>query len=148
MRISTRGRYALQAMVVLASKPLDKPVMLKDIAAEARVTEGYLQQLFIGLRAGNLVIGSKGSTPGYMLSKPAEDISAGDVLRLMESTFTTVECLVADDCERKDNCVSRKIWSGLKAEIDTFVNSISLSELSGRYNRAKDKSDTSWSYSI
>lgn len=148
MRISTRGRYALSAMVVLSDKPLSQPMMLKDIANEANVPEGYLQQLFIGLRSGKLVIGSKGSAPGYMLAKPAKDISVGEVLRLMESTFTTVECLDEGKCDRKNNCVARNIWGGLKAEIDAFVDTLSLSDLCIRYNEAKKESKASWNYSI
>ncbi len=147
MRISTRGRYGLQAMVILANHPGDLPVMLKEIAQEADVSEGYLQQLFIGLRSGNLVVGIKGAAPGYLLARPADSISVGDVLRQMESAFTTVDCLADGDCERRDLCVARDVWRGLKDEIDAFVDSVRLSDLAESYHIAH-KADSSWNYSI
>jgi Rrf2 family protein len=148
LRISTRGRYALQALVVLSTQPAGEPMMLKHIAAGANVSEGYLQQLFIALRAGGLVKGIKGAIPGYMLAKPAEAIAVGEVLRIMESAFTTTDCLVDDDCDQKDRCVARGIWSELKDEIDRFVDALTLAQLAEQYKKALAENAPAWGYAI
>lgn len=147
MNISTRGRYALQAMVILASNETHEPIPLKTIAEKAGVSEGYLQQLFINLRKAGLVIGNKGSQPGYVLAR--EGISVGDVLRVMETAFTTVDCVSDDDtCPRSEGCITRNIWAGLKNEIDGFVDGISLDHLAKCYQSETDADQGVFDYNI
>ncbi len=131
MKISTRGRYALQALTTLAASTGDEPRRLRDLAQEAGVPEGYLEQLFLQLKGAGLLSGQPGAGGGYRLARPAEAITAGDVLRAVESSFRLLDCL-EDGCARQDACVSRLLWQGLQQEIDRVADGVTLQALAAR----------------
>ncbi|MBI5344366.1 MAG: Rrf2 family transcriptional regulator [Deltaproteobacteria bacterium] len=132
MRLSTRGQYAVRAMVSLACHAGKKPVTLKDISVEEGISLSYLEQLFGKLRKGNIVKSVRGPGGGYVLARPPSEISVGAVISVVEEPLNPVACL--DDgsagCDRAKNCITQKVWKGLAVKISEFLNSISIEDLS------------------
>ena len=147
MRISTRGRYALMAMVIMAQHDTKDSVKLRDIAEKTEISDKYLEQLFIQLRSQGLVKGLPGANGGYVLGRPAEDINSGDVLKAVESSFSPVVCLEEESCNRIEKCTARKMWKGLQDVIYRTVDNISLKQLAEKYLKMK-KDNTNLDFSI
>ncbi|MGE5598150.1 MAG: RrF2 family transcriptional regulator [Bacteroidota bacterium] len=133
MHISTRGRYGLRALVDLAAHAGRGPVALREIAGRQDISESYLEQVFAALRKAGLVIAIRGPQGGYELGKPAEEITAGEVLRALEGPLTPVECVVelggGRRCRREAICPTRGFWRELGRHIETFVNEVTLEDL-------------------
>jgi len=133
MKISTRSRYGLRAMVELASKGGGRCVALKAIAAEHGMSEYYLEQLFAPLKKAGLVNSVRGAAGGYRLARPADEITAGDIIRVLEGSLSPVDC-VGDDtatCAAAscDNCSTKTVWERLHAGVSGVLDTIYLSEL-------------------
>lgn len=133
MKISTRGRYGLKAMVDIAFNSKENTcVSLKSIAERTGISENYLEQLIAPLKKAQLVKSTRGAQGGYILNKRAEDISVGDILRAVEGPLELVECLSGSescgtgDC---DTCVTRGVWAKLSDSVSETANNISLAEL-------------------
>ena len=123
MKISTKGRYGLTIMIALARETDNKPLSLKKIAARHDLPEHYLEQLIGPLRNGGLVKSVRGAYGGYQLVKPATDITAGEIIRLLEGPLTIVEDSEADDA------VKRKLWDKIKAVIEKVLEETTLADL-------------------
>jgi Rrf2 family cysteine metabolism transcriptional repressor len=131
MHISTRGRYALRAMVELAAYA-SRPVRRQEIALRQAISANYIAQLFRPLREADLVRSIKGPGGGYMLARDPSEISVGDVLRAVEGPLAVAECLVAQDamqCERAATCSVRPFWQRLTGALEEIVDSTSLQDL-------------------
>jgi len=132
MRISTRGRYALRALVDLAQHADEGPVSRQDIVARQEISTAYVAQLFRRLRAAGLVDGVKGPGGGYVLARDAATIRAGDVVRAVEGPIAAVDCTIpglAPTCDRADCCVAHLLWRGLSDVMETFLDSVTLADL-------------------
>ena len=132
IRISTRGRYALRAMVDLALHADEGTVLRQDIAARQEISADYVAQLFRRLRAAGLVKGVKGPGGGYRLARDAATISAGDVVRAVEGPVALVHCIVPGDepsCNRVDRCATRLLWKRLSEAMTEFLDSVTLKDL-------------------
>ena len=132
MRISTRGRYALRAMVDLALHSDERPVLRHDIAARQEISADYVAQLFRRLRAAGLVDGVKGPGGGYMLARDAATISTGDVVRAVEGPVAVAHCILSSDepsCSRVDRCVTHLLWKRLSEAMTEFLDSVTLQDL-------------------
>ncbi len=132
IRISTRGRYALRAMVDLALHADEEPVLRQDIAERQGISTDYVAQLFRRLRAAGLVKGVKGPGGGYRLARDAETIRVGDVVRAVEGPVAVVHCIVPGDepsCNRVDRCVTRLLWKRLSEAMTEFLDSVTLKDL-------------------
>ncbi|WP_138859719.1 cysteine metabolism transcriptional regulator CymR [Exiguobacterium mexicanum] len=123
MKISTKGRYGLTIMIALARETDNKPLSLKKIAGRHDLPEHYLEQLIGPLRNGGLVKSVRGAYGGYQLVKPATDITAGEIIRLLEGPLTIVEDSEADDA------VKRKLWDKIKAAIEKVLEETTLADL-------------------
>ncbi|MBI5887540.1 MAG: Rrf2 family transcriptional regulator [Deltaproteobacteria bacterium] len=132
MRLSTKGQYAVRAMVSLACHADDKPVTLKDISNWEGISLSYLEQLFVKLRKGRIVRSVRGPGGGYVLAKPASEIRVGEVISVVEEPLNPVACLDADSvvCDRAKNCITQSVWKGLALKIAEFLNSITIEDLS------------------
>ena len=135
MRISTKGRYALEALLYMALLPAGRFVSTRTIGEDTGLSDGYLEQLFIPLRHSGIVQGIRGPKGGYLPGKPLEKISAGDVLRAVEGSLEPVDCVNSQSCPAVDRCVSRHTWSELYQEISDCVDSISLHDLVEAYQK-------------
>lgn len=131
MKLSTKGRYGLKAMFELAVKEGEGPTSLKYIAERQGLSDQYLEQLFSTLRRAGLVKSVRGAQGGYLLSKPAEQITVGDIIRVLEGPIAPSDCVLESDteCEKSDMCVTKVIWERIKVSIDDVIDSITLKDM-------------------
>ncbi len=130
MHISTKGRYALRAMVDLARHRDKGPIALKEIAHRQSIPEKYLEQLFLSLRRGQLVTGFRGANGGYVLARDPTEIAVGEVIRCTEGPLEPVSCIIrGKPCGRSDCCAVREFWQELGAIIIKYFESTNLYEL-------------------
>lgn len=130
MRLSTKGQYAVRAIVDLAYYSQDKPVTLHDIAEREDISINYLEQLFAKLRRNSIVNSVRGPGGGYVLAKKAEDIKIGEIVEAVEESLAPVACVEGDSgCSRIDKCVTFKLWKGLGDRIKGFLNSMTIKDL-------------------
>ncbi|MDR1250405.1 MAG: Rrf2 family transcriptional regulator [Treponema sp.] len=129
MRISTKGRYSLEALLYMALLPLGEYSSTRSIAENTGLSDGYLEQLFIPLRKAGIVQGIRGPQGGYLPGRPTKKITVGDVLRAVEGPLEPVACVTSDDCPMKPTCISAHTWSDLYREIIDCVDAITLSDL-------------------
>jgi len=130
LRVSTKGRYALRAMVELAIEYAQGPLQLKEIARRQEISEKYLEQIMTFLRTDGYVLTQKGSHGGYYLSLPPEEVTLLEVLRTTEGSLAPVSCVEnPDTCGRIDLCVVRKIWTRVKEVICEELESVTLADL-------------------
>lgn len=132
MRLSTKGQYAVRAIVSLACHSGKSPVTLKDISSEEGISLSYLEQLFVKLRKGNIVKSVRGPGGGYVLAKPASSISVGEIISVVEEPMNPVACLDDDSegCDRATRCTTQRVWKCLADKISEFLNSVSIDDLS------------------
>jgi Rrf2 family cysteine metabolism transcriptional repressor len=134
MRISTRGRYALRAMVDLALHDGEGPVLRHDIATRQEISADYIAQIFQHLCVEGLVKGVKGPGGGYRLARDPSAIRVGDIVRAVEGPIAAVECATAaigsqSACRRAERCTTRLLWARLSEMIAQFLDAITLKEL-------------------
>lgn len=131
MKISSRGRYALRLMVELARSDSSVWVALSDISAKQDISVKYLEQIVPNLVKSGLVLSSRGSQGGYKLAKDATNYTAGEILRAVVGSLAPVDCLESEEgCIRKQHCPTIKFWAGLNDAINSYVDSVALSDLS------------------
>ncbi len=143
LKVSTKGRYGLRAIVDLAVHNKDGQVSLKSVAERQGLSENYLEQLFSSLKKSGLVKSIRGAQGGYLLAKSPEDISVGDVLRSLEGTLCPVDCIDIEapvNCDKADICVTAAVWAKIRDKINEVVDSISISDLVIDYEN-KTKND-------
>ena len=146
MRISTRGRYALRAMVDLALNTRDAEetvVSRSDIAERQEISADYAAQLFRQLGAAGLVRGVKGPGGGYQLTRQPAAISAGDVIRAVEGPVAVVRCVEPDgesSCARAGHCVTHFLWRRLSDSVAEFLDSVTLQDLCIEARQLSEKS--------
>lgn len=138
MRISTKGRYSLIALLYIALLKDRNFASTREIAEETGISEGYLEQLFIALRKAGIIQSVRGSQGGYFLDMPLKDISAGAVLRAVEGPLSPTECVSGTTCPQKTVCHSRQTWDDLNEGINEFVDSITLYDIVKDYNEHND----------
>lgn len=132
MRISTRGRYALRAMLDLARHADEGPVLRRAIAERQNISADYAAQLFRELRAAGLVNGVKGPGGGYTLARDPAAISAGDIVRAVEGAVAVTECVApsgAFDCCRIGACATREVWQRVSRAVEEVLDEITLADL-------------------
>jgi Rrf2 family protein len=138
VRISTKGRYSLEALLYLAliegtKAGRDSFASTREIAENIGYSEGYLEQLFIPLRKAGLIQGVRGPQGGYYLGKKPEDISTGDILRAVEGPLQPTACIDEEVCPVAKACPSRRTWYALYECITNTADSISLADLRDAY---------------
>jgi Rrf2 family iron-sulfur cluster assembly transcriptional regulator len=133
MILSTKGRYGLRAIVDLAAHSEEGPVSIHSIALRQNITEKYLEQLIGKLKRAGLVTSIRGASGGYLLARPPEQISVGDVLLVLEGDLKPTECAGLDDpstaCEASGSCVTKYVWQKIYRNIEDTVSHIYLDEL-------------------
>lgn len=131
MKLSTKGRYGLKAVVELAVRHADGPVSLSLLATEQGVSEAYLEQLMRSLKAAELVSSARGKTGGYTLSRAADTISVGEVLNALEGSTAIADCVTADGgpCSNACTCSARPLFLKLQNRIDAVLNETTIQDL-------------------
>lgn len=129
MKLSTKGRYAITAMMELALRHKQGPVTLADISVEQSISVSYLEQLFAQLRKHGLVTGLRGPGGGYCLRRPATEISIADILRAVDESLEAVAQPVATDAaQTEQRGESLLLWDQLSHQIYGYLDSISLAQ--------------------
>lgn len=130
MRVTTRGRYGLRAMLELASHDADEPVLMSDIAESMGVSRKYLHAVLTTLKGAGLVRSVRGSGGGYCLTRDPRQINLAEILCALEHCGSLVECVEsANVCTRCRTCIARRLWTGLGRAIQTYLAGISLHDL-------------------
>ena len=145
MKIPSRGRYGVRALVDIAMNQAGGPVLIRDIASRQQISLMYLQQVLNPLIAGGLVKSTRGPGGGVSLSKQPSDISIADILDLLIGSVISVECI--DDpgcCPRSKNCAARDTWVQLKQSMVGILNSTSIQDLVDRQMLKDRVSDISY----
>jgi Rrf2 family protein len=134
MRISTKGRYSLEAILYISLLPGGEYASTRSIAEHTLISDGYLEQLFIPLRQAGIIQGIRGPQGGYIPAKPLEQITVGDILRAVEGPLEPVACAVRPElCNKADACMPRHTWVELYGEIANCVDSITMADLALSY---------------
>lgn len=129
MRLTTKGRYAVTAMLDLALHALKDPVALADISVRQGISLSYLEQLFSKLRQQALVKSIRGPGGGYLLNKPVGKISIADVIDAVDESLDTTRCREKGNCQDGETCLTHHLWLDLSNEIHQFLSNISLEDL-------------------
>jgi len=132
LKISTKGRYGLRALIDLAVYSINSPVPINSIAARQDISQRYLEQLMAMLKKAELVKSIRGAGGGYFLARPAEEITVGDVLRALEGDIEPVKCagFEPDDiCQAADSCVTKYVWQKINDTINEAVDEMRISDL-------------------
>ncbi len=132
MKLSTKGRYGLRAMIDMARYSEKEPVSINSVAARQGISEGYLEQIVSLLKKKGLVKSIRGAGGGYVLAKKVDEISVGDILRALEGSLEPVRCAAyysEDGCTASDGCVTKYVWQKINDSINRTVDEISLEEL-------------------
>ena len=131
MKLSTKGRYGLRALVDLALHEKEGPVSLGSIAKRQDISEGYLEQLMRLLKKAELVESVRGVSGGYRLKRDSGEISVGEVLRALEGEVRPVDCsgFSEEGCSRADQCVTKYIWKKINDSVQKAVDDTTLKEL-------------------
>lgn len=136
MKVSTRGRYGIKAMVDLAMNTNgEKCVSLKSIAQRQGIPENYLEQLMSVLKRSGVVKSIRGAQGGYILNKNPEDISVGDLLKILEGSLALVDCIENQPPKKRcgdancNECVVKEAWETISDKLAEAAHSISLKDL-------------------
>ena len=132
VKLSTKGRYGLRALIDLAQYSEQTPVSITSISSRQDLSERYLEKLMSMLKKAGLVRSVRGAGGGYVLAKPADQISVGDVLRALEGSLEPVDCAGLDPeggCRAADSCVTKYVWQRINESINRTVDEIMLSHL-------------------
>ncbi|HCW90161.1 MAG TPA: Fe-S cluster assembly transcriptional regulator IscR [Marinobacter sp.] len=129
MKLTTKGRYAVTAMLDLALHTDVGPVSLAEISSRQEISLSYLEQLFARLRRRNLVVSVRGPGGGYRLGRGAEAVFVSDVVDAVNESLDTTRCKNRGDCQNGEMCLTHHLWSDLSDQIHQFLSQISLADL-------------------
>lgn len=129
MRLSTKGRYAVTAMLDLALNGTQGPVTLADISENQGISLSYLEQLFAALRSKGLVRGVRGPGGGYYLGRDSDEISIADIICAVDEWVEFTRCKGRQNCNDGHRCLTHSLWDDLSQQIFVFLSDITLHEL-------------------
>ena len=129
MRLTTKGRFAVTAMVDLAMRGEPGPVTLASISERQKISLSYLEQLFGKLRRHNIVESVRGPGGGYYLARPSSQISIADVIVAVDEPLDATKCGGMANCHDERQCVTHDLWTGLNESIYAYLNAVSLKQV-------------------
>jgi Rrf2 family iron-sulfur cluster assembly transcriptional regulator len=133
MRLTTKGRYAVTAMLDLSLNYEIGAITLADISERQGISLSYLEQLFARLRKQGLVSSSRGPGGGYRLSRPAEKITVLDVISAVDEKVDSTKCEGRHNCHGEEQCLSHELWQSLSDQIQIYLDGITLAEVVENY---------------
>lgn len=137
MKISTKGRYGLEAILDLAIHSSEGVVSINSISERLGVSEAYILQIFLTLRRAGIIDSARGAQGGYALARDPSDITAGDVLITLEGPLAPVPCIVesaAFSCDRFETCTTKSLWEDVMNTLTSVAHSITIADLVTCYN--------------
>ncbi|XKE46008.1 Rrf2 family transcriptional regulator [Halomonas organivorans] len=132
MRLTTKGRYAVTAMLDLTMNADEGPISLADISKRQEISLSYLEQLFARLRRARLVDSVRGPGGGYLLAMAPDAISVARVIDAVNESVDTTRCGGLSDCQQGDTCLTHHLWNELSEQIHGFLEGVTLGQLAGR----------------
>lgn len=137
MKLSSKGRYGMRAIIDLADYGETNPVSISEIAERQNISANYLEQLLPGFRKAGLIRSERGAMGGYQLAKPANEISVGDILQASGENMFMADCVSDSEieeefesrCEIQDACAAKFVWKRINDSINDAMNGIMLDEL-------------------
>jgi Rrf2 family iron-sulfur cluster assembly transcriptional regulator len=129
MRLTTKGRFAVTAMIDVAMHATNAPVTLAGVSDRQKISLSYLEQLFGKLRRHGLVASVRGPGGGYRLARPAGAVSVADVILAVDEPIDATQCGGKENCLDDRRCMTHELWAGLNAHIFAFLRSVTLEEL-------------------
>ena len=129
MRLTTKGRFAVTAMLDLAMHGTDGPVSLAGISERQKISLSYLEQLFGKLRRRRLVESVRGPGGGYYLARPAAELSVADIVRAVEEPIDSTQCGGRENCLDNHRCMTHDLWEELNTTVYGFLAGVKLSHL-------------------
>lgn len=131
MKVSTKGRYALRMLLDLAEHPDEGYIALRDISERQEISKKYLEQIVPLLNRSGFLKVNRGFQGGYKLSKPPEDYTVGEILRVTEGALVPVACMEQEpnECERCRECATLPVWQGLGRVINEYLDGITLQDI-------------------
>jgi Rrf2 family transcriptional regulator, iron-sulfur cluster assembly transcription factor len=138
MKMSTKGRYAVMAMIDIAQNGAARAVSLNEIAERQEISQEYLEQLFGKLRRAGIVTSSRGPSGGYQLARPSADILLSDVILAVDEPLRVTRCAgdAVDGCVKGEKCCAHDVWSSLGRQMMYFLESITLEDVVEQRNLA------------
>ncbi len=143
MRLTTKGRYAVTAMVDLALHANDGPVSLADISERQEISLSYLEQLFAKLRKKDLVLSIRGPGGGYKLSRHESELCVAEIIDAVNETIDATNCGGQANCHDGSMCLTHNLWSELSEKIHEFLSDVSLEKLMNQSENCTTKSTDS-----
>lgn len=134
MKLTSKGRYAVTAVLDMALNADGGPVSLADISERQHISLSYLEQLFAKLRKDGLVKSVRGPGGGYQLGLPSEQISVGMIIAAVNENIHVTKCLGRENCKNGVECLTHELWEDLSLRIESFLNEITLAELVNKRN--------------
>ncbi|OOF65949.1 Fe-S cluster assembly transcriptional regulator IscR [Rodentibacter sp. Ppn85] len=129
MKLTSKGRYAVTAVLDIALNAESGPVSLADISERQNISLSYLEQLFAKLRRDGLVKSVRGPGGGYRLGLPSDRISVGMIISAVNENIHVTKCLGRGNCQNGKECLTHALWEDLSNRIESFLNEITLAEL-------------------
>jgi len=140
MRLTTKGKYAVTALLDLSLHQSDKEfISLSKIAARQDMPISYLEQLFRNLRKAGIVEAARGPTGGYRLSRHSSEINVSEVVASVEGAMDATQCGGASDCHAGTRCLAHDLWSELNSQVDNFLISKSLEDVIANERSSQDR---------
>lgn len=133
MRLTTKGRYAVTAMLDLSINSGNGPVNLSDISRRQDISLSYLEQLFAKLRKRQLVSSVRGPGGGYRLGRGDGDIHVAEIIDAVSESLDTTKCRGKGDCQLGETCLTHHLWQDLSDQIHTFLSNITLADLVSKH---------------
>ncbi len=138
MKMSTKGRYAVMAMIDIGENSAGKPVSLADIAERQDISQEYLEQLFGKLRRAGLVTSARGPGGGYVLARASDEIAMSDVIQAVDEELKVTRCSgdAVDGCVKGARCNAHDLWSSMGRQMMHFLESVTLEDVVAKRNLA------------
>lgn len=129
MRLTTKGRFAVTAMLDLALNEADKPVTLAGISERQAISLSYLEQLFSRLRKQGLVTSVRGPGGGYRVAKPHEEISVSNIITAVDELIDATQCGGQENCHDEGRCMTHELWASLNSKILDYLSGVTLADM-------------------
>ncbi len=130
MKLSSRVRYGLRALVELADIQTDSPVLLETVAQRQGLSRKYLDAIFARLKSAGLLRSSRGGGGGFVLGKPANQITLAEVYQALEGPIQLADCLAnPNECARRDSCPTQEVWADMSRLLHQYLSGITVADL-------------------
>jgi Rrf2 family transcriptional regulator, cysteine metabolism repressor len=141
MKISTKGRYGLKAMMDLAIYSLGEPLNLKSIAERQNVSEKYLEHIFSALKKAGIIKSTKGTQGGYILAQAATDTTVGNVIRALEGDLSVAVKVDREEVDILEQCINKNVYEKIDNSINQLLDTITLEDLQQEYKKMNQNID-------